>query len=226
MQLSCMTRRSHAPSTLHDGTVPPIQTWHLLNATTTAIPNRAYPGHVAPVTPPRSLITTPALVPPVQGRDVKRWNFRKTNWAGFTKQVNKAAAGLPNPGPNNMNDTYESYYKILLAATKKNIPCSVCKAYVPCWDEQCEELLRAHVEAKISEDRDKAADALFCRLNDKHRRGWTETGESIDFTHSSHRVWQTFNKLTGRSTTPAQCPITANCIASLLLSKENTSESP
>lgn len=42
--------------------------------------------------------------------------------------------------------------------------------------------------------------------------------ESIDFTHSSRRAWQILNKLTGRSTTPARCPITVNSITTLLLS--------
>lgn len=165
-----------------------------------------------------SLITIPSLVQPVQGRDVKRWNFRKANWAGFTEQVNNTAAGLPHPCPNNLNDAYDSYCKMLLAAAKNNIPRGVRKAYVPCWDDECEHLLRSHTEAQTSEDRDKAADDLFCRLNEKRRQRWTETVESIDFTHSSRRGWQTLNKLTGRSTTPAQCPITANSIASLLLS--------
>ncbi|KAE8287398.1 hypothetical protein D5F01_LYC13438 [Larimichthys crocea] len=64
----------------------------------------------------------------------------------------------------------------------------------------------------------KAADDLFCGLNDKRRQRWTETVESNNFTHSSRRGWQTLNKLTGRSTTAAQCPNTANSIASLLLS--------
>lgn len=32
-----------------------------------------------------SLITILSLVQPVQGRDAKRWNFRKANWVGFTK---------------------------------------------------------------------------------------------------------------------------------------------
>lgn len=69
-----------------------------------------------------SLITIPSLVQPVQGRDVKRWNFRKANWAGFTKQVNNAAAGLPHPCPNNLNGAYDSFCKMLLAAAKNNIP--------------------------------------------------------------------------------------------------------
>lgn len=137
--------------------------------------------------------------------------------------MNKAVAGLPHPCSNNLNDAYDSYCKMLLGAAKKNIPRGIRKAYVPCWDDECEDLLRTHTEAETSEDRVKAADDIFCRLNEKRRQRWAETVESINFTHSSRRAWQTMNKLTmnkltGRSTTPAQCPITANSIASLLLS--------
>ena len=85
---------------------------------------------------------------------------------------------------------------MLLAAAKNNIPRGVRKAYVPCWDAECEQLLHSHTEAQTGEDRDKAADDLFCRLNEKRRLRWTETVESIDFTHSSRWGWQTLNKLT------------------------------
>ena len=132
-----------------------------------------------------SLITIPSLVQPVQGRDVKRWNFRKAKWAGVTKQMNKAVSTLPHPCSNNLNDAYDSYCKMLLSAAKNNIPRGVRKAYVPCWDDECKHLLHAHAEAQISEGREIAADSLFSRFNEKRRQRWTETVESIDFTHSS-----------------------------------------
>ena len=56
------------------------------------------------------------------------------------------------------------------------------------------------------------------RLNTKRRERWTETVESIDFTHSSRRAWQTINKLTGKASKPTPCPITADAIAAQLIS--------
>ena len=41
--------------------------------------------------------------------------------------------------------------------------------------------------------------------------------ESVDFTHSSRKAWQTIQNMTGRSTTHSRCPVTANAIASQLL---------
>lgn len=63
---------------------------------------------------------------------------------------------------------------MLLPAAKYNIPHSVCKAYVPCWDDECEHLLRAHGDAQTSKGREIAADSLFSRINEKHRQRWTE----------------------------------------------------
>ncbi|XP_076833350.1 uncharacterized protein LOC143478269 [Brachyhypopomus gauderio] len=133
-----------------------------------------------------SLITTTSLAQPVQGRAVKRWNFRKANWAGFTEKVSQAAAGLLPPCFNSLNDTYDSYCKMLLAAARNNIPRGVRKACVPCWDEACENLLRSHTEAQTSEDRDKAADELLCRLTEKCRKPSMSGSALPDRHHSTY----------------------------------------
>jgi len=51
-----------------------------------------------------------------------------------------------------------------------------------------------------------------------------EAVNSIDFSHSSHKTWRTFNKLTGRSGCSCLCPIQANSIA-LQLVKNGAHES-
>ena len=61
------------------------------------------------------------------------------------------------------------------------------------------------------------ATALLHKLDATRRARWTETVESIDFTHSSRKAWQIINQLTGRKTTPPKCPVTANAIAAQLL---------
>ena len=54
-------------------------------------------------------------------------------------------------------------------------------------------------------------------LNEKRRKRWTKTVESIDFTRSSRRARQTINRLTSRSTATSKCPISANAIVTQLL---------
>ena len=59
--------------------------------------------------------------------------------------------------------------------------------------------------------------ALLHKLDEVRRARWTEVVESVDFTHSSRKAWQTINKLIGRGATHSRCPVTANAIASQLL---------
>ena len=165
-----------------------------------------------------SLITTPSLVLSTEGKPVRRWNFRKANWTDFERAVNTVVEALPVPTASNINDAYEAYCKMLTDAAKKHVPRGVRKNYVPCWDKVCEELLCAHNEATGNAERATAATDLVTRLNTKRRERWTETVESIDFTHSSRRAWQTINKLTGQATKPKPCPITADAIAAQLIS--------
>jgi len=165
-----------------------------------------------------SLITIPSLVQPTEGKPVRRWNFRKANWPDYGRAINTAAEFLPVPSACNINEAYEAYCQVLLDAAKKHVPRGVRKNYVPCWDVECEELLHAHNEAKSNSERAAAATELMTRLNTKRRERWTETVESIDFTHSSRRAWQTINKLTGKASKPTPCPITADAIAAQLIS--------
>ena len=92
------------------------------------------------------------------------------------------------------------------------------KHYIPGWDNSCNHLLREHQQATTKEDIDTTATALLhFKLDEVRRARWTEVVESVDFTHSSRKAWQTINKLTGRSTAHSRCPVTANAIASQLL---------
>ena len=163
------------------------------------------------------LITTPTLIQPTEGRPVRRWNFRKADWPGFKKEVEASVTALPTPTANNIDDDYEAYTAMLLKAAKKHIPRGQRTNYIPCWDKECEDLLRLHDGATTSEERAAAATALFNRLNTQRQERWEETVESIDFTHSSRRAWQTINKLTGRASKPSPCPVTANSIAAQLI---------
>ena len=144
-----------------------------------------------------SLITTLSLVQPTSRKPVHRWNFHKANWSKFEREVKVTAGTLPVPSADNIDEAYEAYCKMLLDAAKKHIPRECRANHIPCCDDQCEDLLNAHTEATSSEERASAATDLFARLDNKRKEGWTETIESIDFTHSSRRAWQTISKLTG-----------------------------
>ena len=165
-----------------------------------------------------SLITTPSMIQHIDGKAVRRWNFRKADWNGFKKTVKASVEALPAPTVDNIDEAYQAYQEMLLNAAKKHIPRGFRAKYIPCWDGQCEDLLRQHSDATTTADRSAAATNLLTRLNDKRKERWEETVESIDFTHSSRRAWQTINKLTGRTSRPSPYPISANSIAAQLIS--------
>ena len=106
---------------------------------------------------------------------------------------------------------------MLICAAKKSTPHCFNKQYIPGWDDNCNHLLYEHQQATTKEDIDTTATALLQKLDEVCRARWTEVVESVDFTHSSHKAWQTIHKLTGRSTTHYRCPVTANAIAAQLL---------
>ena len=64
---------------------------------------------------------------------------------------------------------------------------------------------------------DKAAAALFDHLNENQCECWIETVSNINFTHSSRRAWNSINRLTGKSFTKRNCPISPNIIAKQLV---------
>ena len=85
-------------------------------------------------------------------------------------------------------------------------------------------ILQAFLTAIISEEASaKATDLMEC-LDIKCRQRWEDTVQGIDFTHSSRVAWKTFNRLTGRSSHPKSCPVTANSIAHQLLANGNIKE--
>jgi len=55
------------------------------------------------------------------------------------------------------------------------------------------------------------------RRGGKKQEGWEEAVNSIDFLHSTHKVWRTINRLTGRS---FLCSVSANSITSQPLKNE------
>ena len=197
----CLTQRNPTRSFPGAGTLRPTQT--------RPSPKSSGKSH--------SLYGAPLIIQLTKGKPVWRWNFHKANWTDFVADINNAAKTLPVPTVSNINEAYEAYCKILQDATKKHIPQEVRKNNVPCWDKECDDFLRTHNEAKSNTERARADTDLMTRLNTKRRERWTETVESIDFTHSSWRAWQTINKLTGQASKPMPCPITASAIAAQLI---------
>ena len=161
-----------------------------------------------------SLITPVPLVAPPQ---VRRWNFMKADWDKFKLLTNKAARTLPPLEGTDLDISYKAFCSMLTNAVKQSVPCGYHKNYIPCWDEECQQLYERHTAAISSERSEDTSNILIKRSDEKHQECWIETVESIDFTHSQPKSMH-INHLTGKTASkPDKCPVGANVIASQLL---------
>ena len=123
---------------------------------------------------------------------------------------------LPKPTSDDLDTLYKPFCNILLKAASKTIPRGYRRRYIPSWDEECNQCHDAFL-ASTNSEASAAATILMNRLDAKRRQRWEETVQGIDFTHSSRMAWKTFNRLTGLSSHPKRCPVTANSIAHQLM---------
>ena len=150
----------------------------------------------------------------IKSLNKKRWNFRKANWDKFTSLTDTLSQDLP--PPTGKSEAYSAFTTMLSTAAKSSIPRGRRSQYIPCWDDECEVALKEQNAASDSEKPEKS-EILLNILGEKRRVRWEETIDSIDFTHSSRKAWTTINRLTGRSSKPKPCPVSANAIASVLV---------
>ena len=78
--------------------------------------------------------------------------------------------------------------------------------------------IKAFLPSPQGDDSSLTATALLAKIDRKGRDRWSEAVRSIDFSHSSRKVWSILNNLTGRSRYSLRhCPVSANAIASQLV---------
>ena len=85
---------------------------------------------------------------------------------------------------------------MLTNAAKQSVPHGYQKNYISCWDKECQQLYKHRTAATSSEGSQATANILNKRLVGKRQDRWIETVESIDFTYSSWKAW---NTITGRT---------------------------
>ena len=99
--------------------------------------------------------------------------------------------------------------------------------YIPCWNKECEAIFNQCNNTQDDTVMDALSSELLDTLGQKRRARWEEGVSKTDFTHSSRKAWSTINRLTGKSSTVKQCPVTANAIASILVNNGRwTNRSP
>ena len=94
-----------------------------------------------------SLISSPCLAAPIACKTVKRWNFRKASWETFKQMTDVATSQLPPPDTVDTEDAYKVFCRILTNSAKHSIPRGYNKNYIPCWDDECEQLYKEHIDS-------------------------------------------------------------------------------
>ena len=154
----------------------------------------------------------------VPSMSVKRWNFHKAKWSHYIALTNKFAKTLLPPDSLDVDAAYQNFCNTIKKAAKKTIPCRYQNNYILYWDAECEFLYKTFLQSPQGDESSLAASALLAKLDRKQRNRWSEAVQSIDFSHSSQKVWSILNNLTGRSRhSPRHCPISADAIASQLV---------
>ena len=165
-----------------------------------------------------SLLIPVNPVRPVTTKPVKRWNFRKADWKKFSNLVDEAVCNLPPPTPRGTDQAYSDFCNILIKAATNSIPRGFRRHYIPTWDEECDAIYNQFLRSEPGDLASTKASELTDCLDRKRRKRWEETVQGIDFTHSSRVAWKTLKRLTGNSTKPRTCPVSANSIAEQLVS--------
>ena len=90
-----------------------------------------------------------------------------------------------------MTEAYLRLSKAILISAKTNIPRGFRPSYIPCMDNECQQLLEQYSN---SGDPDIADHLVEC-LDNARRARWEEMTSSLDFTHSSRKGRNLIRKL-------------------------------
>ena len=113
-----------------------------------------------------------------------------------------------------VNAVYQDFCNIIKKTAKKIIPRGYRNNYILCWDAECESLYKTSLQSAQKDDSSLSATILLAKLEGKRRDRWSEAVWSINFLHSSRKVWNILNNFTGRSRhSPRHCPVFADAIA-------------
>ena len=103
-------------------------------------------------------------------------------------------------------------------SNQNSIPRGRRNNHISCWDAECENLCCAFLQSPEGSNSNGAVTALLLRLDKKYRDRWSETVQTINFSHFSRKIWSVLNNLTGRSRrSPRHRAVSADAIASQLI---------
>ncbi|KAL4101204.1 hypothetical protein QTP88_021224 [Uroleucon formosanum] len=130
-----------------------------------------------------------ATIPYHKSLQIPRWNFRKSNWQGFQKYIEEIVNRIPKA-----HNSIDRFTGLLIKAAKLNIPRGYRKSYIAGWDENSEELFVKYKQNPTAE----LGRSLLASLNEKKKRKWIDTIESLDMKKNSREAWKLLHRLEGK----------------------------
>ena len=140
----------------------------------------------------------------------------------FLKTLDVKVSYLPSPA-SDPDLAYSTWCSAILSTEKTSFPRG-CRPYLmPSWDMEYQHAHDKYIIESPGHDANSKAMKLSNILDAKHRKWWEMSMASIvNFTHSSRKVWQTFNHLTGHTKKTPPSVISEKVIASVLIKIEHT----
>ena len=162
-----------------------------------------------------SVIHIGLQLPVIRGIEKRRWHFRKADWAEFMAATERSITTIPV----NIVSVEESYTRLtgaIMKAAKHSIPRGFRPTYIPCLDEECQDLLRQYDEPG---DPDVADHHLIESLDAARQHRWEEAANRMDLTRSSRKSWALIRRLGAAQNPPKKNhpPVRANAVAAHLI---------
>ena len=84
---------------------------------------------------------------PVQSDPYKSWNFHKASWKLYGFIIKQVSQELPSLDSSSINEAYQDFCNIILAAAKLSIRRGRRDNYRPCWDAESKHLYQVFLLA-------------------------------------------------------------------------------
>lgn len=157
------------------------------------------------------------MVKPHEIQFRRRFNFKKANWNGFSKELDKMINNIK-PIPEN----YDAFNELVKSISRKTIPRGCRTRYFSALTPELMETLNKYTEMfeanLFEEETIEEGDKLLKLLSNEKRKKWCDLLAELDMKRSSKKVWDLIKRLNNDPTQKSSIPtVTPNQIAHNLL---------
>ena len=124
----------------------------------------------------------------------RRFNYKKANWEGFSKDLDDEILKLEPSAEN-----YNQFVKVVHKIARKNIPRGCRTNYIPGLTPESADIYETYKEMfaadPFAEETTSTGEKLISAISQEHRKSWQSLIESTDMTNNSKKAWSLIHKL-------------------------------